>query len=95
MPPPYHSSVLEQVIRVDQAIDTIAVVSCKPQRFYTVRREFRMDMPQIVRAFGQPHGHLAYDAEHDGGGFKPVFLRPVMRSADERTLAAHFVLEPA
>jgi protocatechuate 3,4-dioxygenase beta subunit len=57
--------------------------------------EFRMDMPQIVPAFGQPHGHLAYDAEHDGGGFRTVFLRPVMRSPDETTLAAHFVLEPA
>ncbi|MEO1293445.1 MAG: twin-arginine translocation pathway signal, partial [Pseudomonadota bacterium] len=26
--------------------------------------EFRMDMPQIVPAFGQPHGHLAYDSEY-------------------------------
>ncbi|SDU19265.1 twin-arginine translocation pathway signal [Stappia sp. ES.058] len=57
--------------------------------------EFRMDMPQIVPAFGQPHGHLAYDAEQDGKGFRTVFLRPVMSSADETTLAAHFVLEPA
>lgn len=60
---------------------------------------FRMDMPQIVPAFGQPHGHLAYDAEqdarHGGGGFRTVFLRPVMRSARDTTLAAHFVLEPA
>ena len=24
---------------------------------------FRIEMPQIVPAFGQPHGHLAYDAE--------------------------------
>ncbi len=23
---------------------------------------FRMDMPQVVPAFGQPHAHLAYDA---------------------------------
>ena len=38
---------------------------------------FRMDMPQIVPAFGQPHGHLAYDAEYDGHGFQTVFLRPV------------------
>jgi protocatechuate 3,4-dioxygenase beta subunit len=57
--------------------------------------EFRMDMPQIVPAFGQPHGHLAYDADHDSGGFKTVFLRPVMPSADETTLAAHFVLQTA
>ncbi|MEL6481994.1 MAG: twin-arginine translocation pathway signal [Pseudomonadota bacterium] len=55
---------------------------------------FRMDMPQIVPAFGQPHGHLAYDAEFDGNGFETVFLRPVMPSARDKTLAAHFVLKP-
>jgi hypothetical protein len=48
-------------------------------------------MPQIVPAFGQPHGHLAYDS----GSFKTVFLRPVMRSAKATSLEAHFVLEPA
>jgi hypothetical protein len=52
---------------------------------------FRLEMPQIVPAFGQPHGHLAYDS----GDFKPVFLRPVMRSAKDTSLEAHFVLEPA
>ena len=51
---------------------------------------FRLEMPQIIPAFGQPHGHLAYDS----GEFKTVFLRPVMRSAKETRLAAHFVLEP-
>lgn len=55
---------------------------------------FRMDMPQIVPAFGQPHGHLAYDADF-GGGFRTVFLRPVMASARDATLSAHFVLAPA
>ena len=53
--------------------------------------EFRLEMPQIVPAFGQPHGHLAYDS----GEFKTVFLRPIMPSASDKTLAAHFVLEPA
>ena len=53
--------------------------------------EFRMDMPQIVPAFGQPHGHLAYDSED----YQTVFLRPVMDSASDTTLAAHFVLKPA
>ncbi|MEM8538741.1 MAG: twin-arginine translocation pathway signal [Pseudomonadota bacterium] len=53
--------------------------------------EFRLEMPQIVPAFGQPHGHLAYDS----GEFKTVFLRPIMPSASDTTLAAHFVLEPA
>lgn len=52
--------------------------------------EFRLDMPQIVPAFGQAHGHLAYDSEE----FKTVFLRPIMASSKDSTLAAHFVLEP-
>ena len=53
--------------------------------------EFRLEMPQIVPAFGQAHGHLAYDS----GDFKTVFLRPVMSSPNDKTLAAHFVLQPA
>ena len=52
---------------------------------------FRLEMPQIVPAFGQPHGHLAYDS----GDFKTVFLRPIMPSSSDTSLAAHFVLEPA
>ena len=52
---------------------------------------FRLEMPQIVPAFGQPHAHLAYDS----GDFKTVFLRPVMRSSKDTALDAHFVLEPA
>lgn len=52
---------------------------------------FRLEMPQIVPVFGQPHGHLAYE----GDGFKTVFLRPVMASARDTTLSAHFVLQPA
>lgn len=51
---------------------------------------FRLEMPQIVPAFGQPHGHLAYDS----GDFETVFLRPVMASAKETRLEAHFVLKP-
>ena len=51
---------------------------------------FRLEVPQIVPAFGQPHGHLAYDS----GAFETVFLRPVMRSAKETSLEAHFVLQP-
>jgi hypothetical protein len=52
---------------------------------------FRLEMPQIVPAFGQPHGHLAYDS----GDFETVFLRPVMPSASDTSLEAHFVLRPA
>ncbi|QFS96382.1 hypothetical protein FIV06_03055 [Labrenzia sp. THAF191b] len=52
---------------------------------------FRLEMPQIVPAFGQPHGHLAYDS----GEFETVFLRPVMRSSADTSLEAHFVLQPA
>lgn len=53
--------------------------------------QFRLEMPQIVPVFGQPHGHLAYE----GSGFRNVFLRPVMPSASNKTLSAHFVLQPA
>lgn len=52
---------------------------------------FRLEMPQIVPAFGQPHGHLAYDS----GDFETVFLRPIMPRASDTTLEAHFVLQPA
>jgi protocatechuate 3,4-dioxygenase beta subunit len=52
---------------------------------------FRLEMPQIVPAFGQPHAHLAYDS----ATFKTVFLRPVMASAKVTSLEAHFVLQPA
>jgi len=51
---------------------------------------FRLEMPQIVPIFGQPHGHLAYDS----GEFQTVFLRPIMRSAKDTSLEAHFVLQP-
>ncbi len=51
---------------------------------------FRLEMPQIVPAFGQAHGHLAYDS----GTFNTVFLRPVMASAKATSLEAHFVLQP-
>jgi len=52
--------------------------------------EFRLEMPQIVPAFGQPHAHLAYDS----GEFETVFLRPVMASARDKTLSTEFVLKP-
>src|ERR1051325_102345 len=52
--------------------------------------KFRLEMPQIIPIFGQPHGHLAYDS----GEFKTVFLRPVMRSPKETSLEAQFVLAP-
>jgi len=53
--------------------------------------EFRLEMPQIVPAFGQAHGHLAYDSDD----FETVFLRPVMSSSSDTSLSAHFVLKPA
>ena len=52
---------------------------------------FRLEMPQIVPAFGQAHGHLAYDDAE----FKTVFLRPVMDRSDDTTLNVDFVLQPA
>lgn len=51
---------------------------------------FRLEMPQIVPAFGQPHGHLAYDS----GEYETVFLRPVMASPSDTTLHVDFVLQP-
>ncbi|WP_454282008.1 twin-arginine translocation pathway signal [Roseovarius sp. MBR-79] len=51
---------------------------------------FRLEMPQIVPAFGQPHAHLAYDS----GAFETVSLRPVMASARDTSLTADFVLMP-
>ena len=53
--------------------------------------EFRLEMPQIVPAFGQAHGHLAYDS----GDFETVFLRPVMGSSRDTSLHVDFVLVPA
>ena len=52
---------------------------------------FRLEMPQIVPAFGQAHAHLAYDSSD----FETVFLRPVMKSSRDTSLEAHFVLQPA
>ncbi len=51
---------------------------------------FRLEMPQIVPAFGQAHGHLAYDT----GDFETVFLRPLMSSPSDTSLSADFVLKP-
>ena len=52
---------------------------------------FRLEMPQIVPIFGQPHGHLAFE----GSAYQTVFLRPIMASARNTSLSAHFVLQPA
>ncbi|WP_299297032.1 twin-arginine translocation pathway signal [uncultured Tateyamaria sp.] len=52
---------------------------------------FRLEMPQIVPAFGQAHAHLAYDDPE----FATVFLRPVMASSSDTSLSADFVLQPA
>ncbi|MDW3224708.1 MAG: twin-arginine translocation pathway signal [Paracoccaceae bacterium] len=52
---------------------------------------FRLEMPQIVPAFGQAHGHLAYDDDE----FETVFLRPVMNRASDTSLSADFVLQQA
>ena len=63
----------------------------------TLTREdgsFQLDMPQIVPAFGQAHGHLAYDAEFNDEGFETVFLRPLMSSARDKTLHVDFILQP-
>lgn len=55
---------------------------------------FSIEMPQIVPAFGQPHGHLAYDADYNDGGFETVFLRPVMAAASDTSINVEFILRP-
>lgn len=52
---------------------------------------FRLETMQIVPNFGEPHAHLAYD-DND---FQTVFLRPVMKSASDTSVQAHFVLAEA
>ncbi|SLN47630.1 hypothetical protein ROJ8625_02328 [Roseivivax jejudonensis] len=52
---------------------------------------FALEMEQIVPNFGQPHAHLAYD----DADFQTVFLRPVMPSPSDTSLATEFVLAPA
>lgn len=52
---------------------------------------FRLEMPQIVPAFGQAHGHLAYDDPQ----FETVFLRPIMPNQNDTSLQADFILQPA
>ena len=51
---------------------------------------FSMDMPQIVPAFGQAHGHLAFEGE----GFETVFLRPIMANSSDTSLSVDFVVVP-
>ncbi|MCO6381341.1 MAG: twin-arginine translocation pathway signal [Vannielia sp.] len=52
---------------------------------------FALEMEQILPNFGQPHAHLAYD----DGAFQTVFLRPVMSSPADTSVAGNFVLAPA
>jgi len=52
---------------------------------------YRLEMPQIVPAFGQAHAHLAYDS----ADYRTVFLRPIMANPNDTSLEADFVLETA
>lgn len=52
---------------------------------------YRLEMPQIVPAFGQAHAHLAYDS----ADFESVFLRPIMSQPTDTSLTADFILQPA
>lgn len=52
--------------------------------------EFRLEMPQIVPAFGQAHGHLA----SENAGFETVFLRPLLARSSDTSLHVDFVLQP-
>ncbi|MGE3066950.1 MAG: twin-arginine translocation pathway signal [Hyphomicrobiaceae bacterium] len=52
---------------------------------------YRLDMPQIVPYFGQPHAHLAYDDK----AYQTVFLRPLLSKASDTSLKVDFVLASA
>ena len=52
--------------------------------------QFALEMPQIVPAFGQAHGHLAYDR----GTYETVFLRPLLGAPTDTTMHVDFVLQP-
>ena len=52
---------------------------------------FRLEMPQIIPIFGQPHGHLAYDS----GEFQNRLPAAGDAERKETSLEAHFVLQPA
>ena len=56
---------------------------------------FQLEMPQIIPAFGQAHGHLAYDADFNDGDFETVFLRPILSSPEDKTMNVAFVLQTA
>lgn len=52
---------------------------------------YRLEISPIVPQFGQPHIHIAYDDP----GFATLFLRPVLNSRHDRSMAVDFVLAPA
>jgi hypothetical protein len=51
---------------------------------------FALEIPPILPAFGQPHGHLAYE----GGAYAPLFLRPLLQDPRALRLDTHLVLRP-
>ena len=53
---------------------------------------FRLEMPQIVPAFGQAHGHLAYDSGQRSDGLPAP---GDVAAPNDTSLSADFVLEPA
>lgn len=52
---------------------------------------YRLDISPIVPQFGQPHIHIAFDDP----GFATLFLRPVLNSRHDKSMAVDFVLAPA
>jgi hypothetical protein len=52
---------------------------------------YRLETSPIVPQFGQPHVHISYDDP----GFATLFLRPVLGSRYDKSIAADFVLAPA
>jgi|GEM_PF-148272 len=52
---------------------------------------YRLETSPVVPQFGQPHIHIAYDDP----GFATLFLRPVLNSRHDKSIAVDFVLAPS
>ncbi|WP_188853914.1 twin-arginine translocation pathway signal [Aureimonas glaciei] len=51
---------------------------------------YRLETSPIVPNFGQAHIHMSYDDE----AFEPVFLRPLLKSREDTSIAVDFNLAP-
>ena len=52
--------------------------------------KYRLETSPVVPVFGQPHVHIGYD----DGRYSTLFLRPVLKSEKDSSIAVDFVLGP-